>query len=75
MSDNENVGAQVARHTGVEVPDFWWAARISIPAPSVNESDTAGAVSLARSVQRGLEEAGIAMQAFTSGQVETEFQS
>ena len=37
-------------------------------------SDTPGAVSLARSVRRGLEEAGIALQAFTSDQVETGFQ-
>ena len=74
MSDNENVGAQVPRYTGVEVPDSWWAARISIPAPWLNEPDTPGAVSLVRSVPRGLEEAGIALQAFTSDQVETGFQ-
>jgi UPF0271 protein len=35
--------------------------------------DTPGAVSLARSVRRGLEEAGIALRAFTCNQVDTEY--
>jgi hypothetical protein len=65
VSDNENAGALVPRDTGVGVSESWWATRLSIPAPRVNESDTPGAVSLARSVRRGLKEAGIALQAFT----------
>jgi UPF0271 protein len=75
ISDKEEVvrrSIQMAAHNQVIAID---GSTIEIQASSLClHSDTPGAVSLARSVRRGLEEAGIALQAFATDSVKTEFE-